>query len=65
MRALLLYDKPYRFLCAFTAGFASVPRSRGASTVIESTRMTDLSMLALGAGFFVIALAYVYACDSL
>jgi len=31
----------------------------------ESAQMTDLLMLALGLGFFVIALAYVTACDQL
>jgi hypothetical protein len=31
----------------------------------ESAQMTDLSMLALGLVFFVIALAYVTACDRL
>jgi len=31
----------------------------------ESAQMTDLLMLALGLGFFVVALAYVTACERL
>jgi hypothetical protein len=57
------------FLCLI-ADFSPVaargddpPRSeRGRNLRLE---MTDILMLALGVGFFVIALAYVAACDRL
>ncbi len=32
---------------------------------IQGLKMTDLVMVAMGLGFFVIALAYVAACDRL
>ena len=35
------------------------------ATFIRSTAMLDVLLLALGLGFFVISVGYVYACDRL
>ena len=36
-----------------------------AAAMIKGSKMTDVVMLAMGLGFFVIAVAYVVACDRL
>jgi len=41
------------------------PPSRRESGRDQRLKMTDIVMLAIGLGFFVIALAYVAACDRL
>jgi hypothetical protein len=46
-------------------GLAGQARPLAAAMIIKGSKMTDAVMLAMGLGFFLVALAYVSACDRL
>jgi hypothetical protein len=62
---LLFYANPQTFLSTFAPKIRRERGARMAPIPLRECKMTDLLMLALGLGFFAVALAYVFACDRL